>query len=355
MNTTVIQVIGQPGDAGYGISRAARNIDRILSEIHVAHLTVGPGDVDQAVRELPQPYVIVHDALPETPHVDMFILHTFLCAGSKLFRHDDHVCGHPIGGRCLFDWYAGPCGSHKSPLQALSSHSRALRLGAWIRDSRFTVAVASEYMRSYIMEEGCPADRVVAVPLYHPVRSTDERPLVDSERARTVPLAYVGRLSYAKGPQQLIPLLKADPTLTCDFVGEGYLSDDLWKAATQADVMDRCHLCGSLPFVDVDPYLRTVRVVAVPTLLPEPYGLIVGEARSAGCWVLAEPRGGLSEWATNDTGVVLVRFSDIPNTLAALKRALREPAPPCPDYGHQAAAAWAAVLEARYAAAATVP
>jgi hypothetical protein len=90
------------------------------------------------------------------------VVHTTLCQGGKLFRRGDRLCRHPVGARCLIDWYAGPCGSTPSRLVAVDAlRSARAHIAALSRLDH--VIVGSKYMRDYLLGEGIRLERISVV------------------------------------------------------------------------------------------------------------------------------------------------------------------------------------------------
>lgn len=269
------------------LSDAVRNYGPDLVVLH----HVGDGRVTDAVRSL-------------YPTIE--VVHTMLCAGSKLFRRGDRLCGHPVGARCLVDWYAGPCGTSPSPLVA----ARALRSArAYIGGLQRldAVVVGSTYMRDYLQVEGIHPRRIIVADL-----GGHRRPMAASRNTAhsntgDLSVLFVGRVVYNKGLQYLVKAFQElDATFRLEVAGDGWYAPSVRALADKVQPAGRVRFLGNLTGRDLDLVYSEADVVVVPSLCPEPVGLVVGEARRHGVPVVVSDAGGLPEWADGDPGVVVV-------------------------------------------------
>jgi len=116
-------------------------------------------------------------------------------------------------------------------------------------------------------------------PLYLPV-PTDPMPY------RMYDVGYVGRLEPEKGVGQLLELAQ-QRSLKALFVGEGSL-------ASRIEASGATRL-GWQPHSAMTELMRSCRVVALPSLWPETWGLVTPEAINAGVPVLVSQRAGSAE------------------------------------------------------------
>jgi glycosyltransferase involved in cell wall biosynthesis len=95
-----------------------------------------------------------------------------------------------------------------------------------------------------------------------------------------------------------------------------------------------------LPFAEnPTPHLERAALLVVPSLHPEPFGMVILEALARGCRVLAFPGGGASDLA----GPFGAALTTVPRSTAELASALRQ------WHGEgaaaQSAACWATTLQ----------
>ena len=89
-------------------------------------------------------------------------VHAMVCSTGKLFRRTDRPCTHAVGRRCLWDWYAGPCGTSPSSSVAVQAHRRAVSYLAILRRLP-VIFVASNFMKDYLVGEGVRAECIVVI------------------------------------------------------------------------------------------------------------------------------------------------------------------------------------------------
>lgn len=254
-------------------------------------------------------------------------VHGFACSGAKLFRRHDVVCSHPVGPRCLWDWYAGPCGSSKDPVVLLEDHRRAKAYLAALRNLP-CVLVASNFMRDYLVGEGVSADRI-SVQEWSPHLWRQHRPEARSRnRAEHGPsgsnLLFVGRLVYAKGVQYLLEAVcQLDDRYRLRIAGDGWYRAALEVQSRRLGLSGRVSFLGDLAGKALDDEYVAADVVVVPSIWPEPLGLVVAEAAGYGCLVVASAVGGLPEWRDRGVAFEICAPGD-PGALAvAIERACR--------------------------------
>jgi glycosyltransferase involved in cell wall biosynthesis len=169
------------------------------------------------------------------------------------------------------------------------------------------------------------------------------------ERARDI--AFVGRVVPEKGPILLVEALsslkRAGRELTATIIGDGTERSALEDRA-KAEGLD-IRFTGARDPVAIAKELNAHRILAIPSVWEEPFGIVALEGLACGCRLVASNRGGLPE--ASGPGAVLFELTDPPdqtssdNLAAALALALDEPMAPSSE------AAARAHLEAHSAAA----
>jgi glycosyltransferase involved in cell wall biosynthesis len=130
-------------------------------------------------------------------------------------------------------------------------------------------------------------------------------------------LVFVGRLVSDKGVDRLIAALgllaergvRADLTV----IGDGPEAGPLREQAASLGVADRVRFHGRLVGAELVAVLNDHRVLVVPSVWEEPFGVVVLEGLACGCVPLVTRSGGLPD-AVGDCGVVVAR--DDPAALA---------------------------------------
>ena len=315
--------------------------DRTSRYVHVDELGLRPGaspfigPVMALVDSLEPDVVLVHhmadvalvDGLQARRVPVAEVVHGFACASNKLFRRRDRVCTHAVGPRCLWDWYAGPCGSSPDPRHNLAEHRQAVaHLDALRRLRR--VFVLSEFMRDYLAGEGIPPERVRVVHWTPSTTAADPSPTAPS-RVPGRRVLFVGRLVYAKGAQYLLAALaRLDPTFSLRIAGTGWYQRELEAQCARLGIADRVAFLGDVDPSGVADEYRRADVVVVPSIWPEPLSLVPAEAAGHGCRVVVSAVGGLPEWADRGVPVRTCPPADAAGLARAVANACDAPGQP---------------------------
>ena len=188
---------------------------------------------------------------------------------------------------CIF--CAPACRSWKAALGRVFSQKRRIAAMAKFRK----VVVISEFMKSRLVANGIPAEKVVVEPPVIRVDGTDGTSGTDGTDG-AIDLLYVGQLIRGKGVQLLLEAMarmKAKRTL--DIVGKGNMEGELKAIAVRLGLADRVRFNGFQK--NPQEWMRRAACVVVPSFWQEPYGLVAAEAVALGRPVVAFAIGGLPE------------------------------------------------------------
>jgi glycosyltransferase involved in cell wall biosynthesis len=158
------------------------------------------------------------------------------------------------------------------------------------------VAVSEHLARSY-RERGIPA---TAIPYIAP----SERPGHAADRTGVV---FAGRLSHEKGVTHLAELARRVPEARISVLGDG--PQRAWLEREAAGLDGRLEVVGTVPHSEVMDRIRRARVVVVPSMQPDPAGLVALEAMAVGTPVVAYAGGGTSEYVSAAGGGVVTELS----------------------------------------------
>jgi glycosyltransferase involved in cell wall biosynthesis len=144
-------------------------------------------------------------------------------------------------------------------------------------------------------------------------------PKTGSGHAARRRVVFAGRIVAPKG---VAVLIRAARDVDAEFVicGDGWQSDAMRRLAQRLGLGDRISFKGWLGAEDVARELADASIVVVPSLWPEPFGLVGIEALAAGRPVIASSTGGIADWLEDGVNGVCVR----PGAPAELARALDE-------------------------------
>ena len=138
-------------------------------------------------------------------------------------------------------------------------------------------------------------------------------------------LLFVGRVNYNKGLQYLLRAVgELDRSFRLEVAGHGWFSPRAKELARDLGISDRTRFLGNVVGADLARAYQRADLVVVPSILPEPLGLVVGEARCHGVPVVVSDAGGLPEWA-DDAGVVVAPRADAQGLASVIRRVREHP------------------------------
>lgn len=191
------------------------------------------------------------------------------------------------------------------------------------------VVVATRWMRRHVAGEGAEPNRIHLCDIREGLDPpTPPRTADDASRPR---LLFVGRTAYGKGAQYAVEALNHLPEgATLRVVGDGWYLPELKTIAGRLAVADRVSFDGAVDEAAVTAAYDAADVLVVPSVWPEPAGLIVPEGRARGLPVVVFDRGGLPEWSTTYgiDGVHVAPEVSAAGLAEAVRDALADPAKP---------------------------
>lgn len=152
--------------------------------------------------------------------------------------------------------------------------------------------------------------------------------LPDREAAAPYPddrrVLFAGRITAVKGVDTL---LRATTEVDTELVicGDGWRLAAMRAYAEELGISARVSFTGWLDADALSGELAAAAVVAVPSLWPEPFGLIGIEALAAGRPVVASATGGIGDWLADGTVGLRVPPGDSRALARALNKMLDDP------------------------------
>jgi glycosyltransferase involved in cell wall biosynthesis len=136
---------------------------------------------------------------------------------------------------------------------------------------------------------------------------------------------FAGRVVKPKGIDVLI---RAAPAIDAELVvcGDGRRLDAARGLARELGVAERVRFTGWLSPEDLAREMGEASILAMPSLWPEPAGLVGLEAHAAGRPVVASATGGVLDWLEDEVNGLLVAPGDAGALSRALQQLLDDPA-----------------------------
>jgi glycosyltransferase involved in cell wall biosynthesis len=227
-------------------------------------------------------------------------------------------CQRTLGPGCLVQYLPRRCGG-LSPLTALREYRTQQRRLALARRYS-TVLVGSRAMREEYLRHGLAEAQVVSVPLFGGGVPDASPP---APRPFSGQVLMVGRLTRLKGGVELVrALARARVALGRELelvvAGEGPERARMEREAAARRVPAR--FMGWVGGAERERLMRQADVLAVPSVWPEPFGMVGVEAGEVGLPAVAYAVGGIPDWC--EPGVSGELAPGAPPTVEGLAAAL---------------------------------
>jgi glycosyltransferase involved in cell wall biosynthesis len=236
-------------------------------------------------------------ALAEHFYVVLFV-HVYFgtcISGTKCHLIRPAPCTLRFSSLCLALYLPFGCGG-RNPLTAwhLFHQQRARQR---VVGQLSQIVVASQHMAQEMIRHGVSAERVRVVPLF----PTDCTPDADAPALRpfTQRVLFVGRITALKGWRELVNALpvamrQLKRTLTLVIAGTGPEERAFVQAAERAGIPTE--FLGWVDSAERTAQMRQADLLVVPSVWPEPFGLVGLEAACVGTPAGAFAVGGIPEW-----------------------------------------------------------
>jgi glycosyltransferase involved in cell wall biosynthesis len=203
-------------------------------------------------------------------------------------------CDRQFGPACLALYLPRRCGG-MHPGTMFQMYRRASQRNAQI-PSYAAILVASAHMRREFARNGGKPERIHLAPLPNPSEGEHSRA---SQTSSPSNLLLLGRLTKIKGPADLLramPLAEKQlgRPLSVTVAGEGPERKRLEKLAARNQL--KAQFTGWLGSSQKEDVLSKTDLLVVPSLWPEPFGLVGIEAGAHGVPSVAYDVGGISDW-----------------------------------------------------------
>ncbi len=211
--------------------------------------------------------------------------------GRKTLKSHGTFCKFPIGYSCQIRSYGYRC-MPRNPsvgIPLIYNYKRIIKT----HKKRTHLIVSSEFMRKALADNNFNKDEVTVIPYFTYL------PKLNLNRGKNDEpfLLYVGRIVKEKGVQYLIKALpEINKKLKLVVVGDGPYLDKLKRYADEFEISQRVFYKGWLPHNKIETIYRKCTLLALPSIWPEPFGIVGIEAMSYQKPVIAFNVGGISEW-----------------------------------------------------------
>jgi glycosyltransferase involved in cell wall biosynthesis len=239
------------------------------------------------------------------------------CTSGVYYFAPGEECTRPHGPGCVPNLVARGCAHTRHPRRLPSGYRRATRAVAAFRlaDMAFTYSSAVD---RHLAANGVARRKVI--PLF-----TTIAPKMGTGHSGRRRVVFAGRIEAPKGVGILI---RAAASVDAEFVicGDGRKLDAMRRLARRLGVEKRVCFTGWLSAEALAEELANASVVVMPSLWPEPFGLVGIEALACGRPVVASSTGGILDWLEDGVTGLCVKPGDAPELARALTELLADPA-----------------------------
>ncbi len=238
------------------------------------------------------------------------------CTSGVYYFAPGQECARAHGPGCIPNLALRGCAHTRYPRTLPAKYMGVTRGLAMFREADLAVCYSSAVDR-HLAANGL-AHRAV-IP-YFPTMT----PRVGSGYETRRRVVFAGRLVLPKGVDVLV---RAVARVDADLVicGEGRREPKLRALARRVGVEERVRFKGWMGPEQLAQELADASVLAVPSLWPEPFGIVGIEAFSAGRPAVASATGGIVDWLKDEVCGIAVAPGDVDALAFALGRLLDDP------------------------------
>jgi glycosyltransferase involved in cell wall biosynthesis len=236
------------------------------------------------------------------------------CTPNTYYFRPGQECHRAHGPGCIGNMALRGCAHTRDPRGLPAAYRATTRRLDALRRADHVVAYSHAIAR-HLQRNG--VDRMTVVPLFaKPAAKIASLP-VDRR------VVFAGRAVGAKG---LGVLLAAADGLDCsvEVHGDGWWLPRAREQVERLGMSDRVVFHGWSDQATLEHAYDSCRIVVVPSLWPEPFGLVGIEAMARGRPVVASDTGGVREWLVDGRTGYLVPPGDANELHAALGRLLED-------------------------------
>jgi glycosyltransferase involved in cell wall biosynthesis len=268
------------------------------------------------------PDVEVLEALLDSsaPVIRMVHDHSLYCLRSYKYNPLTRaVCHRSASLYCAFPCMA-PIARNRNggfPLKwaGFAAHQRELELSRQCK----AFIVYSEYSRAELVKNGFDAERI---HIHVPMRCGANVP-TSSFSGRNL-ILFAGQIIRGKGVDLLAKALaKLKVPFECLILGDGNHRRYCQRLCARLNLADRVQFRGFVPPDELQRFYVDASVFVVPSVWPEPFGMVGPEAMRYGLPVVAFDAGGIKEWLIHGENGFLVPWMDTSGFAVRIEELLR--------------------------------
>ncbi|MFQ5906490.1 MAG: glycosyltransferase family 4 protein [bacterium] len=232
--------------------------------------------------------------------------HRLFCPRGKYYV-SGKTCTRPFGGACVFNSFLpSACYGYLSrrPWRTWREF-RSIKETTKANMRLKKLFVASNYMKRCLVQNGFRSGMVGLLPYFTEI--PDEAGPPGEE------ILYVGRLLPEKGVHLLLDslaMMTGSPRLVVVGDGPADYKDLLQRRISRLGLGSTVRFAGRVGHDELGKFYQGCRLLAMPSIWPEPFGMVGIEALSHSRPVVAFDSGGVREWLIDGETGFLARKGD---------------------------------------------
>jgi glycosyltransferase involved in cell wall biosynthesis len=241
--------------------------------------------------------------------------YTLCTSGVHYFRPGEE-CTRPHGPGCVPNLAFRGCAHTRQVRLLPAAYRRVSRSLQALRRADLAVSYSTAVDRHLAAND---VTRRMTIPLFPTLPAA-----VGSGHADRRRVLFAGRIVAPKGVRVLI---RAAREVDAEFVicGEGWRLEEMRRLAQREGVAARVTFTGWLGADELARELAEASIVVLPSVWPEPFGLVGIEAFAAGRPVVASATGGILDWLEDGVNGLAVEPGDSDSLARALNELLADP------------------------------
>jgi glycosyltransferase involved in cell wall biosynthesis len=238
------------------------------------------------------------------------------CTSGVYYFRPGHECSRAHGPGCVPNLLVRGCAHTRNLTTLPARYGHATRGLDALLQADLAVSYSTSVDR-HLAANGIAHRRIVPdFPTILPKHGSGHR-----DRRRVV---FAGRVVRPKG---VAVLIRAAREVDAEFVicGDGHQMEAMRRLAHRMGVQERVCFKGWLDGEQLAQEFAEASVVVVPSLWPEPFGLVGIEAFAAGRPAIATATGGISDWLQDGVSGLAVAPGAVGDLARALDEILADP------------------------------
>ena len=236
---------------------------------------------------------------------------------------NDSICSNSLSLRCAINAFRGngyKCmGRRGEPLKVLKKIRQMLMIRHAHRNVKKFV-VASNHMKNNLLMQGYQDNRIAVIPYFTVI------PDDITEVSQQNNILFVGRISPEKGLDifiESLELLEADFRFIIVGDGSPEYVDMLHNKVREKKLEEKVEFSGWVDNRHISEYHAKSAFLVVPSIWPEPFGIVGIEAMAHSRPAISFNVGGIPEWLEHEKTGFLIERMDIKDFARKMNLLLR--------------------------------